>query len=230
MIYITGDTHGKPIRLTTESMPFSAGWSAKDTLIVCGDFGYLMNGTPREELFLRELSFRPYTICFVDGNRDNHSMLGEMPVTEWNGGKVHRMRKNLLHLMRGQVYTIGGQRVFTMGGGYSVDRARRFEGVDWWPEELPSHEEYTEGLRNLKKADMRVDTVITHTAPLSVLGGLYPMCAEERPLNEYLDRVKSEVSFKRWYFGHLHLDAALDDGMYAMFMSVREMETGEIVW
>lgn len=230
MIYITGDTHGMPVRLSLESMPFSQRWTKKDTLIVCGDFGYLMNGTTREELFFRELSFRPYTICFIDGNRDNHDMLKAYPVTQWQGGKVHRIRRNVFHLMRGEVFQLEGKRVFTMGGGYSVDKIRRFQGVDWWPEELPSEAEYQAAWRRLDEEGRKVDYILTHTAPLSVMEGLYPVCEEERPLNMFLDKVKREVSYKRWYFGHIHMDIALEHRMYAMFTTVRELESGNLVW
>ena len=31
-----------------------------------------------------------------------------------------------------------------MGGAYSIDKLVRIEGVSWWPDELPSNEEYNE--------------------------------------------------------------------------------------
>ena len=65
MIYITGDTHGSPARLSRESMPFAERWTKRDTLIVCGDFGYLFTGGPKEELALRELSFPPTPSCLL---------------------------------------------------------------------------------------------------------------------------------------------------------------------
>ena len=44
-----------------------------------------------------------------------------MPVSEWNGGKVHFVRPNVIHLMRGQVFTLQGQTYFTFGGASSHD-------------------------------------------------------------------------------------------------------------
>lgn len=230
MIYITGDTHGRAARLSRESMPFAESWGKRDTLIVCGDFGYLMNNTKREELFLRELSFRPYTICFLDGNRENFTLLDGIKTTEWHGGKVHKLRHNVIHLMRGQVYELEGQKLFTMGGGCSIDRERRFENVDWWPREMPSDDEYAEARRNLEAAGMSVDYVLTHAAPQTVMGRICLPNPDERELNDFLDWVMSSVEYKRWYFGHLHVDAALEDNVYAMFISVRELGTGQLVW
>lgn len=230
MIYVTGDTHGRAARLSRESMPFADSWGKNDTLIICGDFGFLMNGAKREEMFLRELSFRPYTICFIDGNRENFSLLDGLKVVKWHGGNAHRLRPNVIHLMRGQVYELEGHRIFTMGGGCSIDRERRDRDVDWWPQEMPSDEEYAEARRNLEACGMAVDYVISHAAPQSVMDEIYLPNPEEKPLNDFLDWVLGGVKYSRWYFGHLHVDAALERSLYAMFLSVRELETGSPVW
>ena len=100
MIYITGDTYGSPARLSKETMPFANRWTKKDTLIVCGDFGYLFYGGPREELILRELSFRPYAIAFVDGNHENFNLLKACPLVTWRGGTARRVRRNIYQLMQ----------------------------------------------------------------------------------------------------------------------------------
>ena len=91
----------------------------------------------------------------------------------WNGGKVQRVRPSVVHLMRGQVYEIGGRRFFTMGGASSHDigdgildpadpqlkqKCRRLdergalyriEHLSWWKEELPGEAEYREARENL---------------------------------------------------------------------------------
>lgn len=230
MIYITGDTHGRQTRFSKEAMPYAEGWDKGDTLIVLGDFGFLSSGSTREELFLRELSFKPYTICFLDGHRENFRLLGELPVTQWCGGSVHRVRRNVIHLMRGQVYEMDGMRLFTMGGGYSVDRFRRDEGVDWWPCEMPSEAEYATARKNLINCGMKVDYVLSHTAPTSVAENICKPVSEELELCDFLEWVKQNVAHRQWYFGHFHMDAALDEGMYAMFTDVRDITTGVTLW
>lgn len=67
--------------------------------------------------------------------------------------------------MRGEVYCIEGNTIFVMGGGYSIDKYRRTEGVSWWPQEMPSEEEYHNAIMNLEKVGNHVDYIITHTAP-----------------------------------------------------------------
>ena len=230
MIYITGDTHGRAARLSRESMPFAESWGKQDTLIVCGDFGFLSSGTKREELFLRELSFRPYTICFLDGNRENFGLLDSYKVTQWQGGNVHRIRANVIHLMRGEIYELEGKRIFTMGGGYSIDRERRYENVDWWAQEMPSETEYQNAKQHLQSVGMSVDYVLSHAAPQSIMDEIYLPNPQEKPLNDFLDWVLQNVKYDRWYFGHLHVDAALERNLYAMFVAVRELVTGKPVW
>lgn len=68
---------------------------------------------------LKQLGKRKYNICFIDGTHENFSLLNGYGVSEWNGGKVHKIYDNLYHLMRGQIYNIDGKSVFTMGGGES---------------------------------------------------------------------------------------------------------------
>ncbi len=70
----------------------------------------------------------PYTIAFLDGRHENFTLLDQYPVTEWNGGRVQEVSKNLLHLMRGEIYEIEGESYFVFGGGESPDHAFRTEG------------------------------------------------------------------------------------------------------
>ena len=42
-------------------------------------------------------------------------------MAEWHGGKVHRVRPHVLHLMRGQIFELEDSRFFTMGGAKSHD-------------------------------------------------------------------------------------------------------------
>lgn len=60
-------------------------------------------------------------MLFIDGNYENFDKLSRFPVETWCGGKVHKIRETVIHLMRGEVYCIEGNTVFVMGGGYSID-------------------------------------------------------------------------------------------------------------
>lgn len=95
-------------------------------------------------------------------------------VEEWHGGKVHKIRDSVIHLMRGQVFEIDGKKIFTFGGARSHDisggilelddpdfrikkkrldqgfEPYRIHHLSWWEREMPSREEMAEGRRNLK--------------------------------------------------------------------------------
>ena len=54
-----------------------------------------------------ELEEKPFTTLYVDGNHENFDRLYGYPIENWQGGKVHKIRPSVLHLMRGQVFEIG---------------------------------------------------------------------------------------------------------------------------
>lgn len=235
MIYDTGDVHANQYKWVEQIHP---ALSSGDILIVNGDFGIgFRNGNWSEETFFDWISEQEYTVLFVDGNHENFNKLNEYPVELWNGGRVHKIRHNLIHLMRGEVYNIDGISVFAFGGGYSIDKYRRQENVSWWRQEMPSDEEYQNAEKNLQKVDYQVDYIITHTAPsesvyyLSVMQRLAvnKNVVEEQPLNTFLDHIRQKVTYKHWYFGHFHIDIELWRNQTAVLSSIRELETGRIV-
>ena len=221
MVYITGDTHGEQGRFFQLSEAGEATWTEEDILIVCGDFGFIYADSAEERIFLNELEKKPYTICFCDGNHENFPAIYSYPCEQWNGGKIHRIRKNVLHLMRGQIFTIDGQRFFTMGGAYSRDKEMRIEGRSWWREELPNGEEYREAIANLEKCGKSVDYVITHTAPKELIlrMGRYPD-PHDAQLTGFFDWILYEIEYKQWFFGHWHTDAQQDQNHRALWFDV----------
>ena len=141
----------------------------RDIVICAGDFGGVWFGDGRDEAALDWLESLPFTLAFVCGNHENYDALERYPVKDWHGGKVHRIRSHVLHLMRGQVFELEGYHFFTMGGAKSHDtedgilepgapdferkllmlqrkpRARyRINHISWWAQEMPSEEEYAE--------------------------------------------------------------------------------------
>lgn len=221
MIYITGDTHGEQARFSPSAMPGEDKWGEDDILIICGDFGFLFANDARENAFLDKLSEKPYTICFCDGNHENFPAIYAYPQEEWNGGRVHRIRKNIFHLMRGQVFLIEGKKIFTMGGAYSIDKYMRKDGLSWWKEELPSNEEYREATQNLRESGNCVDYIITHTAPRGMIRrmGKYPDM-HDAELTGFLEWIMYEVKFKKWFFGHWHTDEEFDERFRALWFDV----------
>lgn len=233
MLYITGDIHGEVGRL--ERMAKEYALTARDTLIIAGDFGCIFGLRRLEDAKLDVLEKLPYRILFVDGNHENFPRIFSYPEEMWNGGRVHRIRPNILHLMRGQVYELEGKTIFTMGGGYSLDKGFRTPGKSWWPEELPSEEEYAEAWENLHRHGDRVDIMISHAAPAETMemllqtGVFHTRVPEEMRLNFFLEEVRQKVMHDAYYFGHLHLDRKLFRRQTALYYDVYDLLTGERV-
>lgn len=215
MICITGDIHRtQDIRKILPSSFDYAGKTKDDCLIIAGDFGCIWTGDKQDDTLLDWFASLPLTVLFIDGNHENFDLLNALPVETWHGGKVHRVRDSLFHLMRGQVFEIGGKTWFTFGGGTSMDRHMRTPGVSWWPQELPDQAEMEEGFRNLEKNGWHVDYVLSHCAPLFILKQIVPPAGGDI-LNTYLNEVASRLTFRHWYLGHYHIDRDLS-GRYSV--------------
>ncbi len=229
MIYVTGDTHGIASRF---SDPRLKALKQGDTLIVCGDFGFLWNGSKDEINMLKKLSKKKYNICFVDGTHENFDMLNSIKIKKWNGGKVHHIASNIFHLMRGQVFEIEGTKIFTMGGGESPDIDIRFEMNTWSDLEIPTREELVEGVENLQKYGGKVDLIITHEPPAKIKDFLMLHSGADASItaiNTYLEDVSRICKFKHWYFGSLHMDKFISTSHICVFNNIINAKTGEVV-
>ena len=124
MIYITGDTHSDFTRFTEDQFPIQSEMTKNDYVIICGDFGGVWTfeeESHREKEALNWLNNKSFTTLFVDGNHENFTRLYSYPVEEWHGGKVHKIRDSVLHLMRGEIFDIDGKKFFAFGGAKSHD-------------------------------------------------------------------------------------------------------------
>lgn len=228
MIYVTGDTHGTIDFNKVKQFCLNHKELTKDDyIIICGDCGVLWDKydvmNPRS-LYAHLQKLKP-TFLFCDGNHENFSLLNEYSVEDWNGGKVHKIAKNIIHLMRGYVFTLEDKKFFVMGGGHSVDKEWRREGVSWWAEEMPSDEEYQRGLDNLALVCDEVDFIITHTAPMEVckiINGHKPYFAGEEKLQNYFSEIAEKIKFDNWYFGHWHTDNTFKN-FHALYQKVLEV-------
>ncbi|MBQ7879542.1 MAG: metallophosphoesterase [Clostridia bacterium] len=228
MLYVTGDTHGqidfyKLVKFAKENPKLTKA----DYVIVAGDFG----GVWYKQTLEKDLNYYsrlPFTVLFVDGNHENFVLLNSFPIEIWNGGKVHKLRDDIIHLTRGQVFTIEGKKIFTFGGATSIDRMYRVEGESWWRQELPHHEELEEGIANLKKHGDKVDFIITHSCDAKAID-LPPLCKHLTkrcvfPENEMLSIVENSVDYRHWYFGHYHMDGDLTERKTVLYQEIRELK------
>ena len=247
MIYITGDCHQDFGRFSTRHFGEQKEMTKDDYVIICGDFGGVWNKdeeSATETNLMDWLESKSFTTLFVDGNHENYDRLYDYRVDMWHGGKVHRIRPSVIHLMRGQVFDINGKNIFTFGGASSHDISGgilelddpdykkkrkildrgwlpyRINHLSWWKEELPSEEEMEEGRRNLALHDNKVDYIVTHCCSTStqvIIGGsLY----KPDILTDYLEEIKQNTTFKKWYFGHYHDNRIVNDKENMLFSQI----------
>jgi hypothetical protein len=168
--------------------------------------------------------------------------LYKYPVETWNGGKIHRITDRILHLMRGEIFDIPLREIkdesgvssakdqkikfLAFGGAKSVDR-----GYDtgynkyWWQAELPTQEEKQNALDNLEKCGNKVDYIVTHDAPYSVLVNvlldLKPLA--DPKFNKFLELLNKRITFKGWFFGHHHYDRSYDK-YHCLYNTIKEIK------
>ena len=219
MIYITGDTH-IPIdihKLSVTNFPEQKNLTKNDFVIVCGDFGGVWDHSAEEIYWLKWLNEKPFTTLFIDGNHENFDMLNsQYKIGNYLGGKVHRIMASVYHLMRGQIFTIDGLKLFTMGGAKSHDKVYRKEGVSWWPQEMPSNEEYETALKNLDKHNWKVDIILTHCVADSIQHQIKDYYQHDK-LTNFLETVKLDCKYNKWYFGHYHINEDIDEKHTALY-------------
>lgn len=219
MIYVTGDTH-IPIdirKLKTDFFPEQKSMTKNDCVIICGDFGGVWNGSKDEMYWRNWLEEKNFTTLFIDGNHESFFMLNnKFPILKWNGGNIHKISDSIFHLMRGQIFEIEEIRFFTMGGASSHDKEFRKENVSWWPEELPSVEEYDTALVALDSVGWKVDVILSHCAPDSISDKLASWYEHDK-LTNFLETVKQDCKYSKWFFGHYHKDIDMDRNHFAVY-------------
>ncbi|MCQ2454679.1 MAG: metallophosphoesterase [Clostridia bacterium] len=219
-VYITGDMHGDIERLYDKEF---RKLKKNDTLIVCGDFGYIFDGNALEKKVINFFATRKFVTAFVDGTHDNMEKINRSRVTVWKGGKVHRIKGNLLHLMRGQVFTIENNTFFTFGGGESIDKDMRVEKGLWWREEEPTPIEMAEGAKRLDEENCRVDYIITHEPPSLVKSAMLLRSGNAdrvNKINGYFEELDRSLTYKKWFFGSLHEDKRITEHHTCVFQKL----------
>ena len=248
MIYITGDCHADWSKLSTEAFPEQKEMTRDDFVIGCGDFG-LWHDNPTERWWLKWLEQKNFTLLFVDGNHENFDRLygNEFDIVDFCGGKAHKIRDNVYHLMRGYIFELNGKKFFAFGGASSHDikdgilnledyidekeliktynkltragKMLRINHLSWWKEEMPSDEEMEFGKQTLAQNDKKVDFIISHCCPQSIALSLSNHYKSDK-LTKYFNEINDSISFSKWFFGHYHNDEQIFDKYILLYHQI----------
>ena len=239
-IIVTGDIHGNPFqRLNLENFPEGKTFTKEDYVIILGDFGLVWDDSAMEHSCLDWLENKPWTTLFIDGNHENYDLLNKFSIEEWGGGRVQKIRSSVIHLLRGEVYDIGGYKFLAMGGARSHDiqdgvlevgdpkikiwkkdnfKLFRINHISWWGEEIPNEEERKNASKNLAENDYKVDYILTHEAPSSDVVLMDHLLYHPDEYSKWLEmEIRQKVKYKKWFFGHYHLNLDVNEKETCLF-------------
>lgn len=183
-IDIIGDIHGEFFTLRALSQTTDA-----DVILQLGDFGQM----PKAGYEVNP--YRPFDtpVKFIPGNHDDHDWL--------RGHGIHTsFPANLEYLGRVGCFKLGEWTIAYLGGGYSIDRRFRTEGIDWWSDEEPTKAELEQF------SEYRPDIAITHEGPMRVTHSMFGVDFfndTSKGMDNLLEHVP-EFQPKIWLFGHHH--------------------------
>lgn len=222
MIYVTGDIHGDPERLSEKIFPEQKEMTREDYVVILGDFGLVWNESGedgREKYWLDWLEKRSFTTLFVDGNHENFNRLNAFPEEEWHGGLVHRIRPHVIHLMRGEYFQLGDVTAFAFGGAPSHD-------IQGLASKKELEENYTAGILDpedpgfrQKKARLDRTNRIFYTHPYRVKGeSWWPQeLASEEEKARGLKNLKDHDFKVDFIFSHEGPSSLVNEGGFGVF-------------
>lgn len=228
-IFLTGDTHSDVSRILKLDLP---ELTKDDYVIILGDFGVVWRNDIMMNAVLKQLSEKNFTVCFIDGNHENFDAISQIEkVEKWNGARAGILPHGIVHLLRGEIYTIGNRTIGVCGGANSIDKAWRTPGVSWWAQEeitdkdveiflLNLNEKYGEGVKKL-------DLMLSHDCPASIV----PAVAVWSGINgvnidkseEQLETIKKLLEVDKWYFGHWHINRRIDETFECLYEDIKEV-------
>lgn len=241
-ILITGDTHGRVVERIQNIARDYPNYKPNETaIIILGDAGinfYLNKSDKKNKYRINNLG---YTIYCVRGNHEEHpgnidSM--EYIFDEEVGYWVYWEEDypNIRYLADGFIYNFKGYRCLVIGGAYSVDKWYRLQSAaaqgssfsGWFEDEQLTPEEMENIFERVKGKE--IDFVFTHTCPTSFEPrDLFLDCINQstvdKSMEEFLEKIKNEVDWKIWCFGHFHADRVEHLGVEQFYYGYEEIDT-----
>lgn len=99
----------------------------------------------------------------------------------------------------------------------------RTEGVSWWKEEEPTSEEIEHGQNVLHQFADQIAYVITHEPPLFARSSIRRQKSLDEDyqfpliLNQWYQSIEKQPNFRKWFFGHMHVDQEITEKLLGVF-------------
>lgn len=199
-ILLAGDTHGSEKQ--AKYLQRVANDLACELIIVVGDFGYLWCGTNKAHMWRIGKPEFHKDVWFLPGNHEDYPQLEAV-------GAGNEVAERVKYLGRVSRFEVDGVNFLTVGGGVSVDRGRRAQGIDWFPQETISEADIHAACEGGP-----VDVILSHDAPptttledmLDRFTGVHPKLVGDSLQNRLaVDTIIRETQPRALYHGHYHL-------------------------
>jgi hypothetical protein len=209
-VLVAGDWHGDrewALSVIRRVLQLLSGEQTR-LILHLGDFGIWPGAEGRRYLdsVSAVLDRVDAQLWFIDGNHEDFPQLAQMASDTVPGGRV-AVRPDIYHLPRGHRWQWHHRTWLACGGGVSLDKAGRTEGIDWWPQE-----EITSGQEAAVIAGGHADVMVCHDCPSGVVHA-FPRppswwaaadLARNDAHRERLQRIVDAVRPAQLMHGHLH--------------------------
>lgn len=228
-ILFVGDIHGEFHNLMNRIKEYEI---RNATVIVCGDIGMgFMSDLWYEKIFVdmdETLSDLDIDLFMFRGNHDDKTFFD---------GKHFDGFTNIHFIPDYSVIRTALYNILCVGGAISIDRYQRVEGKSYWANEINVFDE--EKLDELKRSNINVDIVCTHSAPSfckpNTTHGISYWFTKDDKLEQdvNLERMvcdkileklrKDGHPIKQWCYGHFHdSNTEYFDGIKFVMLNILE--------
>lgn len=222
-IFVTGDIHCDVLDLQARLEGVCA--TERDLVVILGDCGFEFYSFYKEEQASKKDEMRQKwakenikpTIFCVQGNHEVpfNQMQGERK--QMFGGEVVESN-GIIFALNGEVYDINNLSFLVLGGAFSIDKERRLAlNYPWWKDEQLSESEKQVIYAKIKGKNF--DYVLSHTCPsvyipLEVLPTGFDLREVDDSMEDFLQKVNDNISYRKWYCGHWHINKKIDDVIF----------------
>lgn len=203
-ILVAGDWHGNAdwaVKVIGRAAKLLDDTEPEPLILHLGDFGVWPG--PGGAAYLNRVGGACFAygvrLLFIDGNHEDFTQLEDL--------RIHD-DQIVNWVPRGHRWNWHDRQWLALGGGVSLDRASRTEGLSWWPEEEITPEQAAKVI-----VDGGVDVMVTHDCPSGVRHTFPPTpsfwdardLARSDAHRERLQRVVDAVQPSHLLHGHLHI-------------------------
>lgn len=210
-IFVIGDIHGdfKGLGVILKFLTKNNQTTKEDVLIVAGDCGFVWTNSNNEKKERKHLDSFPITIMVVLGNHENYDIIETFETVKKFGAECYKDNASeICYIKNGEVLEIGDKRIWTYGGGLSIDKEYRLyydkiENTKTWFEQEVDFSRFERAKENFKN----IDYIVTHDVPNSCFEYLLKklhLLDKRCELQYKLEEIEQMGEYKKWYSGHYH--------------------------